>query len=110
MGDENDRELIEAVLPDLEPPFPHANLAEQRAAFENAGFEILEADEAFCRISFSDVGAFVWFAHIIEWEFPSFSVDKCFDKLLEMQKEIDKHGFVEGTIHRYLIVAKKVVS
>ena len=29
-------------------------------AVENAGFEILEADEAFCRISFSDVGAFVW--------------------------------------------------
>ena len=31
-------------------------------------------------------------------------------QLLEMQKEIDKRGFVEGTIHRYLIVAKKVVS
>ena len=45
-----------------------------------------------------------------EWEFSGFSVDKCFDKLLEMQEEIDKRGFVEGTIHRYLIVAKKVVS
>ena len=29
------------------------------------------------------------------------------DKLLEMQEVIDKNGFVEGTIHRYLIVAKK---
>ncbi|MBE5959530.1 MAG: SAM-dependent methyltransferase, partial [Lachnospiraceae bacterium] len=25
----------------------------------------------------------------------------------EMQEVIDKNGFVEGTIHRYLIVAKK---
>ena len=49
----------------------------------------------------------MWFARIIEWEFPDFSVEKCFDKLLKMQEKIDKNGFVEGTIHRYLIVAKK---
>ena len=54
-----------------------------------------------------DIGAFVWFAHIIEWEFPDFSVEKCFDRLLKMQEIIDRDGFVEGTIHRYLIVAKK---
>ena len=45
--------------------------------------------------------------HRTNWEFPEFSVKKCFDKLLEMQEVIDKNGFVEGTIHRYLIVAKK---
>ncbi len=44
---------------------------------------------------------------MIEWEVPDFSVEKCFDKLIEMQEEIDKNGFVQGTIHRYLIVAKK---
>lgn len=46
-------------------------------------------------------------AHVIEWEFPDFSVDKCYDKLLKMQGIIDKYGSVEGTIHRYLIVAQK---
>lgn len=46
-------------------------------------------------------------AHIIEWEFPNFSVDRCFEHLLEMQKMIENKGSVEGTIHRYLIVAKK---
>ena len=75
--------------------------------FENAGFEILEADEAFCRISFSDVGAFVWFAHIIEWEFPGFSVDRCFDRLMQMQETIQKSGEAAGRVHRYLLVAKK---
>ena len=74
--------------------------------FENAGFEILEADEAFCRICFSDVGAFVWFAHIIEWEFPGFSVDRCFDRLMKMQEAIEKSGCVAGRAHRYFIVAK----
>ena len=36
-----------------------------------------------------------------------FSVDNCFEHLLRMQEEIEKNGFVQGTIHRYLIVAKK---
>ncbi len=49
----------------------------------------------------------MWFAHIIEWEFPDFSVDKCFERLLKMQEMIEREGRIEGTIHRYLIVARK---
>jgi hypothetical protein len=95
------------VLPDVPAPFPELELSIQRKRFEEAGFEIIRAEEVFKPIRFYDVGAFVWFARIIEWEFPGFSVKKCFDKLLKMQEVIDKNGFVEGTIHRYLIVAKK---
>lgn len=109
VGSENDRNLVKLVLPDVPAPFPELKLSIQKRKFEEVGFEIVRAEEAFRPIRFYDVGAFVWFAHIIEWEFPGFSVDKCFDKLLEMQKKIDKCGFVEGTIHRYLIAAKKVM-
>ena len=57
---------------------------------------------------FYDVGAFVWFAHVIEWEFPGFSVEKCMGNLLEMQNNLERDGKIEGTIHRYLIVAGKL--
>lgn len=107
VGSENDRELVEMVLPGTPKPFPDMNLAKQRNAFEEAGFEILHAEEAYRPIRFFDVGAFVWFARIIEWEFPGFSVDNCFDKLLEMQKTLEETGEVAGTTHRYLIVARK---
>ena len=107
VGSENDRELVEMVLPGAEKPFPHENLREQRAGFSDMGFEILQADEAFRPICFYDVGAFVWFARIIEWEFPGFSVDRCFDRLLELQKAIERDGMISGTTHRYLIVARK---
>lgn len=107
VGGENDRDLVERVLPEAEKPFPHMNLAEQRAAFEAAGFRILRAEEAYRPILFYDVGAFVWFARIIQWEFPGFSVDRCFEKLLDMQAEIEARGEIRGTIHRYLIVAEK---
>jgi hypothetical protein len=107
VGGDNDRDLVEIVLPGTEKPFPHLNLAEQRKHFENAGFQILKAEEAYRPIKFYDVGAFVWFAHIIEWEFPNFSVDRCFEHLLKMQEVIDQEGKIEGTIHRYLLVARK---
>ena len=107
VGSENDRNLVEMVLPNTQKPFPHLNLKEQREIFENAGFHIIRAEEAFRPIRFYDVGAFVWFAHIIEWEFPGFSVERCFDSLLKIQKSIEDTGYIEGTIHRYLIVAKK---
>ena len=107
VGSENDRNLVEMVLPNTQKPFPHLNLKEQREIFENAGFHIIRAEEAFRPIRFYDVGAFVWFAHIIEWEFPGFSVERCFDSLLKIQKSIEDTGYIEGTIHCYLIVAKK---
>lgn len=107
VGGENDRDLVEHVLPNTEKPFPHLNLKEQKKVFEDAGFHILAEEEAYRPIRFYDVGAFVWFAHIIEWEFPAFSVDRCFEQLLKMQKMIEEKGRVEGTIHRFLIVAQK---
>ncbi|MBC2871044.1 methyltransferase domain-containing protein [Bittarella massiliensis] len=108
VGEDNDRDLVEMVLPKVDKKFQHLNLTEQRKHFEDAGFEIVQAEEAYRPIIFYDIGAFVWFAHIIEWEFPGFSVDKCFEKLLKMHEMIDKDGRIAGTIHRYLIVAKKV--
>ena len=107
VGSDNDRELVEMVLPGAEKPFPHENLREQRVRFEDAGFELLRAEEAFGPISFYDVGAFVWFARIIEWEFPGFSVERCFDRLLRLQERIERDGKISGTTHRYLIAARK---
>ena len=107
VGGDNDMDLVEMVLPNTEIPFPDLNLREQKKVFEDAGFQIIEAADAYRPIRFYDVGAFVWFARIIEWEFPEFSVDKCFERLLELQKKIDDGGCIEGTAHRYLIAAKK---
>lgn len=107
VGCDNDRNLVEMVLSNTEKPFPDLRLSIQKKILEKAGFHIIEGNEAYRPIKFYDVGAFIWFAHIIEWEFPGFSVDKCFEALLEMQKKIDEAGEIEGTIHRYLIVAKK---
>ena len=107
VGDENDRALIELLLPGTPMAFPGMNMKVQRQVFEQAGFEIVQADEAFRPIRFMDVGALVWFARIISWEFVDFSVETCFPQLIKAHEIIEKCGYVEGTSHRYLIVAQK---
>lgn len=107
IGEDNDRDLVEMVLPNTDKPFPHLNLKEQKKVFEEAGFQLMQEAEVYCPIKFYDIGAFVWFAHIIEWEFPGFSVDRCLEQLVKMQEKIENGESIQGTIHRYLLVAKK---
>ena len=81
--------------------------AKQSRVFREAGFRILQEEEAYRPIRFFDVGAFVWFARVLPWEFPGFSVERCFSRLCAMEEEIREKGFVQGTVHRYLIAAEK---
>ena len=107
VGSDNDKELIRLLCPDAVKLFPNANLNYQLKLFQNEGFSITLGEEAYRPIKFYDVGALVWFARIIEWEFQGFSVEKNFDQLIEAQRILEQNGSIKGTIHRYLIVAKK---
>ena len=89
VGAENDRELVQLLLPDARTPFPDQTLACTEEKFRAAGFEIIESREAFRPIRFYDVGALVWFARIIEWEFPGFSVEKCLPRLHDAQRMLE---------------------
>ena len=107
MGAENDRELAELLCGVTESPFPDQYLKIATEKFENAGFHILRGEEAFRPIRFFDVGALVWFARIIQWEFPDFSVDTHLDRLLSAQNILETQGSVDGRIHRFLLAAQK---
>lgn len=107
VGALNDHDLVMLLLGDLPLPFPRQYLAIIESDFIKAGFTIIKSDEAFNPIIFYDVGALVWFAHIIEWEFPNFSVDKHLKQLYNLQAIIEKEGYIKGTTHRFMLVAQK---
>ena len=107
VGAENDRELVQLLLGQTPLPFPEQYLSLAGEAFQKAGFEILAAEECFSAIRFFDVGALVWFARIIEWEFPGFSVDACSEQLLKAQQLLERQGKLEGKTHRFFLAAKK---
>lgn len=107
VGAENDRELAELLLPGRALPFPQQTLRIQARALEQAGFAVLRGEEAFGPIRFYDVGALVWFARVLPWEFPGFSVERCLPALYEAQRILEVNGCIEGRIHRFLLAARK---
>jgi len=107
VGAENDRELVKLLCGETEMPFPEQYLNITSNKFEDAGFRILRGEECFRPIRFYDVGALVWFARIIQWEFPDFSVDTHLENLLSAQSVLEEHGSIDGSIHRFLLVARK---
>lgn len=107
VGAENDKELVELLLGYFPMPFPEQYLSITAEKFQSAGFEVMEQQECFRPIQFFDVGALVWFARIIEWEFPGFSVESRLENLLTAQKILERDGCLEGRIHRFLLLARK---
>lgn len=108
VGAENDRELVELLLNDVPAlPFPKQYLKTIQSAFEEVGFTTLKAEEVYRPIKFWDVGALVWFAHVIEWEFPDFTVRDCLKNLYRAQEILEQKGVIEGKIHRFLLVVQK---
>lgn len=107
VGAENDRDLVKLLCGETPLPFPHLYLNLTKAAFADVGFKILQAEECFRPIRFYEVGALVWFARIIQWEFPDFSVDKCLEQLMDAQRILDETGVLEGQVHRFLLEAVK---
>jgi len=108
VGAENDWELIKFLQPEIKDvAYPKQYLKYRKKELEENGFEIIECDETFQPIKFYDVGALVWYARIIEWEFIDFEVDKYLDNLYKAQEILDKYGVIKGSIHRFYIVARK---
>mgnify|MGYP003292533719 FL=1 len=108
VGAENDRELVELLCGHTDLPFPDQHLKIISVQFSQTGFEILDGRECFRPIRFYDVGALVWFARIIEWEFPGFSVDGCLDRLLQAKEILDHQGVITGQIHRFILKCAKI--
>jgi len=108
VGAENDRELVKLLQPELEMfPFSEQYRAIAEKKFRDAGFDIVESDECWRTLRFFDIGALVWFARIIQWEFIDFSVDRCLPQLLQAQALLEAEGSVAGRTHRFMLVACK---
>lgn len=109
VGADNDRALVEALYDAPPPiPYPEQRLPRIQSQFEKAGFLTLDAREVFLPIRFFDIGALVWFARIIQWEFPGFSVANSLPQLLALQRQLDEGRPIQADIHRILLVSKKL--
>ena len=108
VGAENDRELVELLCGKTELPYPEQYLSVTKDKFIKAGFSVLEEGECKRPMRFYEIGALVWFARIIQWEYPDFSVERNFSQIKNAHNIICEKGYVEGSTHRFMLVAKKI--
>ncbi len=108
VGGSNNRELSRFLLGgDVMITNEEFNLDHSVRDLRQVGFTVLEQRECFPELRFLDIGALAYFAKIIEWEFPGFSVDRCFGQLCKLQESLKRDGFVASREHRFFILARK---
>lgn len=105
VGEQNGNDFSRLLVDGFESACGGWNLKNCGDDFIDAGFRILFADEDFPSIRFYDVGALVWYAKIIEWEYPGFSVEACFDHLCRAERGLQQIGEIIGSAHLFMIVA-----
>lgn len=103
----NNLQLSRRLLTDYMPEFPMHNLHHECARFDALNMEIVEARESFPRLRFFDIGALVYYAMRITWEFPGFSVNRCEEELLNLHSEIAERGCVDSLEHRFFMAVRK---
>lgn len=103
----NNRELSRVFISDFKLPKEDNYLNAQEKAFIESGFEVVDSNEYFPIIKFYDVGALVFFCKKIVWEFPDFSVDKYYNKLVDLHDKCLYDGYIGSMEHRYLLICKK---
>ncbi|MEK4486000.1 class I SAM-dependent methyltransferase [Psychrobacillus sp. FSL H8-0484] len=106
VGGKNNEFLSKTLIPNFRSLYPDLSLDIEAKKFSSEGFDILFENEYFPFQRFFDVGAIVFYAKIMEWEFPGFTVDSCFDRLCSLQGILSEQGYIESFEHRFMIVAQ----
>ena len=72
-----------------------------------AGLTIDRLEDWKGKLSFTDVGAIVYYLKAIPWLVPDFSVDRHTDVLIKLQEELEAKGGLEYEAGLFLIEARK---
>lgn len=105
-GGLNDKEINELLqVPKSE--YYNWNLETASRELLEVGLTIIEQKEDFVKTRFYDIGAIVFYLKAIPWQVPDFTVEKYFEQLREIDRMIQKDGFIDFTCHRFLVMANK---
>jgi len=95
------------ALFNAKPQWPDATLAKYVPLLKTAGLDITDTQEWAGRISFTDVGAIVYYLKAVPWLVPGFSVETHLQPLLSLQKQLDNGDGLIFSARKYLLEARK---
>lgn len=105
VGGRNEAELNEAL--GVGPPYESPTLDEYVRQLESAGLVVDEAAEALPVKRYLDVGAIVYNAKAIPWQFPGFDLSVGNERLRGIHERIQQDGAFVVHHHRLLLEARK---
>ena len=89
------------------PQWPWATPARYCPALEAAGFSVVDLQEWNGNLTFTDVGALVYYLKAVPWTVPDFSVERHLPQLLGLQERLDSGKALSFFFGLYLIEARK---
>ena len=92
---------------DAKPQWPEATLEKYVPQLKAAGLTIANTQEWSGRLSFTDVGAIVYYLKAVPWLVPGFSVDTHSKHLLTLQHRLESGESLTFVARKYLIEAHK---
>lgn len=106
VGGLNDKEINE-FLGTPKSQYYNWNLETAISKLNEVGLKIIEQKEDMVKTRFYDIGAIVFYLKAIPWQVPDFTVEKYFEGIKEIDKLIQKEGYIDFTCHRFLVIANK---
>jgi len=74
---------------------------------QSVGFKILQQQEDLQFYRFYDIGAITYLLKAIPWMIDNFSIDEFKNRLWELHVMIDKNGYYDTPLHRFIIGSQK---
>jgi SAM-dependent methyltransferase len=105
VGGKNGNRLSNRLIPNFLPKYEALNLRNTLRDLKEYNFDIKFADEYFPYQKFFNMEALIYYAKVIEWEFPGFNVKDNYNQLLNAYNELKRNGYILNYEHRFLIVA-----
>jgi len=106
VGGKNGNRLSNLLIPNFVPKYETLHLKNSLRNLSEHHFKIMLADEYFPYQKFFTMKALIYYARVIEWEFPGFNVNDHFNQLLNVHTELTKNGYIINFEHRFLLVAR----
>jgi hypothetical protein len=92
---------------DATPQWPDASLERYVPRLKAAGLTIINEQEWSGQLSFTDVGAIVYYLRAVPWLVPGFSIETHLKQLLQLQDRLDSGEDLTFAARIYLIEAHK---
>jgi len=89
------------------PQWPDATPERYLSWLEKAGMDLVLHEDWAGDLTFTDVGAIVYYLKAVPWLVPDFSVEKHKDNLLALQQRLERDGRLLFAAKKYIIEARK---